>query len=476
MKIKEVAQLKNFSGTVIVPVYETSPKNIVPIEFEGIVLSSKVFYGKKNSLYVVESENIVYLFVGLGKTIDYAKLKTLFRRVSQKEERYFTQNVALHIPDVFSEDQVEAVVSGLLLGTYNLGHFKKKEAHSFLNSGFLLEIFSSKSYTSVINKAIKITRAQLEVLALVDLPPNTITPHYLGLWAKEKGDKHGFDVKILGREAAKIAGLGAFLAVGQGSETEPQFIIMEYLPAIKSDTVKHIGLVGKGVTFDTGGLNIKTAGMLHMKCDMAGAAAVLGVMQLVADLQLPIKLTAIVPCTENSVSSKSFLPSDVITSYSGHSIEIIDTDAEGRLILADAISYMLKNYKPDYLIDIATLTGSSVGTFGYECGALFTNNESLSKQLQKVGDSIGERLWPLPLWDCYKQDIESDIADLKNYSGKPVAGAISAAKFLEFFTEEHTAWAHLDIAGVAFGDDEFAKSKHATAYGVHLLTKFIENI
>ena len=476
MKIKEVTQLDNFSGTVIVPVFETNPQNIVPIKFEGIVLSSKVFYGKKSSRYVVEEDNIIYLFIGLGKTIDYTTVKTLFRSVSQKEENYFSHNVALHIPDIFNDDMVEAVVSGLLLGTYNLGHFKKKEAHFFLNTEFQLEILSSKSYASVVNKAIKIARAQLEVLALVDLPPNTVTPHYLGLWAKEKGEKHGFDVKILGRKASKIEGLGAFLAVGQGSENEPQFIIMNYVPAVEPDTRKHVGLVGKGVTFDTGGLNIKTTGMLHMKCDMAGAAAVLGAMQLIADLQLPIKVTAIVPCTENSVSGKSFLPSDVITSYSGHSIEIIDTDAEGRLILADGISYMLKNYKPDYLVDIATLTGSSVGTFGYECGALFTNNESVSKQLQEVGDAIGERLWQLPLWDCYKQDIESDIADVKNYSGKPVAGAISAAKFLEFFTEEHTAWAHLDIAGVAFGDDEFAKSKHATAYGVHLLTKFIENI
>jgi leucyl aminopeptidase len=234
--------------------------------------------------------------------------------------------------------------------------------------------------------------------------------------------------------------------------------------------------VGKGITFDTGGLNIKTAGMVHMKCDMAGGAAVFGAMQLIADLQLPVKVTAIVPCAENAVDAKAFLPSDVIHSYSGTSIEIIDTDAEGRLVLADGISYLIKNYKPEYIVDIATLTGSSVGTLGYECGALFTNNEALSKKLQDAGDSVGERLWQLPLWDVYKQDIESDIADVKNYSGKPVAGAISAAKFLEYFTKEHTAWAHLDVAGVAFGDDEFAKSKHATAYGVHLLTKFIENL
>jgi leucyl aminopeptidase len=199
-------------------------------------------------------------------------------------------------------------------------------------------------------------------------------------------------------------------------------------------------------------------------------------MQLISDLKLPVKVTAIVPCAENSVDAKSFLPSDVIHSYAGHSIEIIDTDAEGRLVLADGLSYLIKNFKPEFIVDIATLTGSSVGTFGYECGALFTNNDSISKKLQESGDAIGERLWQLPLWDCYKSDIESDIADVKNYSGKPVAGAISAAKFLEYFTEEHKAWAHLDIAGVAYGDDEFAKSKHATAYGVHLLTKFIENL
>jgi leucyl aminopeptidase len=298
----------------------------------------------------------------------------------------------------------------------------------------------------------------------------------LANWAKETGEKYGFDVEVLGYEASKIAGLGAFLAVGKGSENEPQFIIMNYSPAADVEHLKHVGLVGKGITFDTGGLNIKTAGMLHMKCDMAGGGAVFGAMQLIADLQLPVKVTAIVPCAENSVDAKSFLPSDVIHSYSGHSIEIIDTDAEGRLILADGLSYLIKNFKPEYIVDIATLTGSSVGTFGYECGALFTNNPEMAKKLQENGDVIGERLWPLPLWDIYKSDIESDIADVKNYSGKPVAGAISAAKFLEYFTQEHKAWAHLDVAGVAFGDDEFAKSKHATGYGVHLLTKFIENL
>ena len=448
----------------------------MPIEFHGVSVHAKVFYGKKDTHYAVEKYDCIHIFIGLGKVIDYKSLKTTFRRISSKQKELLGSEVALVLPEQLSNEQIEASILGLYLGTYDLGHFKKTEKHPFLKDSFELLLLSKKEYSDTVSKAIKIAKAQLEILHLVDLPPNVVTPKYLSNWANESGKKFGFDVEVLGFEASKKAGLGAFLSVGKGSENEPQFVIMNYVPENANAKTKHVGLVGKGITFDTGGLNIKTAGMVHMKCDMAGGAAVFGAMQLIADLKLPIKVTAIVPCAENSVDAKSFLPSDVIHSYAGHSIEIIDTDAEGRLVLADGLSYLIKNFKPEYIVDIATLTGSSVGTFGYECGALFTNNEAISKKLQESGDAIGERLWQLPLWDCYKSDIESDIADVKNYSGKPVAGAISAAKFLEYFTEEHKAWAHLDIAGVAFGDDEFAKSKHATAYGVHLLTNFIENL
>ncbi|MGZ9736220.1 leucyl aminopeptidase family protein [Flavobacterium sp. GNP002] len=477
MKTYTLQNVTDFSGTILIPVFETYSKSIVPITFNGLEVTSKVFFGKKDTHYLAEKDNNTYVFIGLGKEIDYKSLKTTFRRISSKQKENFSLNVALVIPEQFTQDHVEAMISGLLLGTYDLGHFKSdKNVHPFLEPDFSLNLVSEKDYLATAKKGIKIAKAQLATYNLVDLPPNTVNPKYLANWAKETGEKYGFDVEVLGYEASKIAGLGAFLAVGKGSENEPQFIIMNYTPTTEVEHLKHVGLVGKGITFDTGGLNIKTSGMLHMKCDMAGGGAVFGAMQLIADLQLPVKVTAIVPCAENSVDAKSFLPSDVIHSYSGHSIEIIDTDAEGRLILADGLSYLIKNFQPEYIVDIATLTGSSVGTFGYECGALFTKNTEMAKKLQENGDAIGERLWPLPLWDAYKSDIESDIADVKNYSGKPVAGAISAAKFLEYFTQEHKAWAHLDVAGVAFGDDEFAKSKHATGYGVHLLTKFIENL
>ena len=476
MKTNTIQSLDEFTGTILIPVFETYVKSLIPIEFHGVSVTSKIFYGKKDTHYLAEKKDTIYVFIGIGKTTDYKSLKIIFRRIASKQKESFGSNVALVVPEQFSEELVEATISGMLLGTYDLGHFKKTDKHPFLNNDFELAIVSKNDFSEITEKAIKIANAQLKILYLVDLPPNKVTPKYLSNWASEAGNKFGFEVEVLGFEASKKAGLGAFLAVGQGSENEPQFVIMNYIPENSNAKTKYIGLVGKGITFDTGGLNIKTSGMLHMKCDMAGGAAVFGAMQLIADLKLPVKVTAIVPCAENSVDSKSFLPSDVIHSYSGHSIEIIDTDAEGRLVLADGISYLIKNFKPEYIVDVATLTGSAVGTFGYECCALFTNNEVISKKLQESGDAIGERLWQLPLWDCYNQDIESDIADVKNYSGKPVAGAISAAKFLEYFTEEHKAWAHLDIAGVAFGDDEFAKSKHATAYGVHLLTKFIENL
>ena len=469
MRINHIKSLGQAEGLVILPFFESENG----IAFQEISLSTKVFSGKKDTQYLIEKDKVFFLFVGLGKDPDYKTIKTAFRRTAAKQDAYFEQRATVVFSEFFKDEQIEAAISGLILGSYKLGHFKKdKKKHALAKEDFILNILSQRNVNPIVGRAIKIAAAQLEVYYLVDLPPNEITPKHLSDWAVKAGKKYGFAVEVLGQKEAQAAGLQAFLSVSRGSDREPKFIVMDYYPA---EANKHIGLVGKAVTFDTGGLNIKVAGMIHMKCDMAGGAAVLGAMQLIADLKLPYRVTAIVPACENVIDGKSFVPSDVIQSYSGSSIEVTDTDAEGRLILADGLSYLIKNYKPQTVIDIATLTGSAVSTFGYECGALFTNNELLSKNIQKSGFDIGERLWPLPLWDAYKTDIESEIADVKNYSGKLVAGAISAAKFLEYFTGNHPSWAHIDMAGVSFVDDEFAKTKHATAYGVHMIANFIEN-
>ncbi len=470
MKINYIETFISKDSLVIIPIHETETE----VQFQDIVVTSKLFSGKKESHYIIEKNGMHFLFFGLGKSPDYKTIKTSFRGIASKQSSYFESAATIVFPKELENDFVEAAISGLVLGTYKLGHYKKdNEVHSLSKEDFNLTIISISDIKSAVEKGIKIASAQLQTYKLVDLPSNKVTPSYLSNWAITTGNKYDFSVEVFDRAKSNAFGLHAFLAVGQGSAQEPQFIIMDYHPA---DAKKHVGLVGKGITFDTGGLNIKVAGMVQMKCDMAGGAAVLGAMQLIADLKLPYRVTAIVPACENSVDAKSFVPSDVIQSYHGSSIEIIDTDAEGRLILADGLSYLIKNYNPETVIDIATLTGSSVATLGYECGALFTNNDDLSKKLQESGDAIGERLWQLPLWDVYKSDIESEIADVKNYSGKPVAGAISAAKFLEHFTDNHSTWAHLDVAGVSFVDDEFAKTKHASAFGVHLITKFIENL
>jgi leucyl aminopeptidase len=470
VKIKYTQKITETSTLIIVPFFETE-QNVV---FNNISITINSFSGKKGTNFVVENKNKTYLFVGLGKSVCYKTTKTAFRTIAAKQQSFFKNEAVLFFDKHITNETVEAAISGLILGTYNLGHFKKEQkVHPLNTANFILNISSENDVKNSVDKGIRIANAQLETFNLVDLPRNKVTPKYLADWATQSGKKYGFDVTIFGIKESKKLGLHAFLAVGKGSENEAQFIIMEYNP---KKAKKHIGLVGKGITFDTGGLNIKTAGMVHMKCDMAGAGAVLGAMQLIADLKLPYKVTAIVPASENSVDALSFVPSDVIGSYNGATIEIIDTDAEGRLVLADGLSYLIKNYNPDTVIDLATLTGSSVATLGNECGALFTNDKNLAEKLQQSGDKIGERLWQLPLWDSYKPYIESDIADVKNYSGKPVAGAISAAKFLEYFTNEHASWAHLDIAGVSFIDDEFAKTKHASAFGVHLITNYIENL
>jgi leucyl aminopeptidase len=184
----------------------------------------------------------------------------------------------------------------------------------------------------------------------------------------------------------------------------------------------------------------------------------------------------VIPSTDNSVDAMAVKPSDVISSYSGKTIEIIDTDAEGRLVLADGLSYMVRQHHPQILIDLATLTGSSVRSLGYQAAALFSNDDQLAHHLEKAGAKTGERLWRFPLWDEYGDQMKSDVADIKNFSGLPIAGAISAAKFLEFFTDEHPSWAHLDIAGVAFGDVPYSGGKAATGYGVRLLTEFLSDL
>jgi len=457
----------------IIPVLGENPEAILKEKLADYAVNPALFSGKKETSYQFDLDGKLILLIGLGEKTDLTTIEKAFRRILSKNKDLVDKSVSIDFSDDFNAQLIESALIGFQLGSYNLGFFKQKKEGQKDFSDLEINVLSTTSgLEQSLDRATKIASSKIEGFKLVDLPPNVATPEYLASWAESHGAKHGFEVKVFDEEKAKEEGLDAFLAVARGSAKAPKFIIMEYR---NPDAKSHVGLVGKGVTFDTGGLNIKTQGMVNMKSDLGGAAAVLAATQLIAALKLPINLTAIVPAVENAVDKDAYLPSEVIGSHAGLSIEVIDTDAEGRLILADGLSYLVKNYKVDQLIDLATLTGSSVGTFGYECGALFSNSDDLSDALREAGMQSGEKVWPLPMWENYRSEMDSEIADIKNYHGKPIAGAITAAKFLEAFIHEHPSWAHLDIAGVAFGDSEFSKTKSGTAFGVQLLLKFIEN-
>lgn len=446
---------------------------IRPFEQDAGPANQEMFKGEKGELWWYSSRE---LWLGLGKTPKLPSIAKIFRSVFFKRKDRWPLHIVVDARGRGAE-WVGNAVNGIVLGGYDLQLYKTepKPMSAFFKSG-KLSILSNESSDVELSagNALKTALVQIRVMDLMNAPANYKKPATLAEWARKSGAENGYSVQILEKEQLEEQGMHALLAVNKGSDEPPVMIVSEYRPAHYTQTV---ALVGKGVTFDTGGISIKPSANMHlMKSDMGGAGAVLGTIELAAQLKLPVRIIGVIPSTENSVDGSAMKPGDVIGSYAGKTIEVIDTDAEGRLILADGLHYAVKNYQPDVLIDLATLTGSIIQTLGYEAAGLFTPSDSLAAELVQAADETGERLWRLPVWDEYKEEISSDIADVKNYHGKPLAGAIVAAKFLEVFTDGHTAWAHLDIAGMAFGDNEFAPGRAGTAYGVRLLIAYLTKL
>lgn len=431
-------------------------------DFNGEFSTVQMLYGAEG--------NRVYL-LGIGEEKDAVKIDEAFRKLSFDYKKYWKNPVQV-IADGLSDAELHKAIIGLEMSAYDIGAFKtKKEAENAIS----FDIVSKKEVTSILEEAKSIGETINRIKTLVDAPANQKTPEFLGQWAETSAKNCNYKCTVLHQKELKAQGFDAVIAVGQGSVNPPVVIVTKYMP--KKGGSVDIGLVGKGITFDTGGLSIKSSTNLHyMKSDMGGAAVVLGVVELVAKLKLNVNIVGVVASAENAVDMNSYRPGDVINSYSGKTIEIIDTDAEGRLVLADGLSYMIKAFKPKQVIDLATLTGSVVQTLGYSAGGMFTNNSEMAQQLSKIGLDTNERVWQLPLFSDFETDLHSDIADLRNFSGKPIGGAITAAKFLEAFTEDHKAWVHLDIAGVSFGDSPYSKMKCASGYGVQLITNYIKQI
>ncbi|MGC5743660.1 leucyl aminopeptidase family protein [Chryseobacterium sp. NFX27] len=435
---------------------------------------SSFFSGKKHEVFIhTDEESIMYL-IGLGKsTLQNFEVQQVAVKFSQTQKDKLQAVPSLILADFLNEKQFEEFIKGLLLGTYSYPFDKK---HAFWNPKLEIhfENLSQKKLDVISSRAEALANGQTACQEWLNKPANLKKPDILSLFLKNLAKKYELKYTAFNRKKCEELGLGAYLSVNQGSAYDAAFTIIEYKTTVKN--AKTFGLVGKCVLFDTGGISLKNPDNMHyMKSDMGGATAVIGTLIYAAEMKLPVNIVAVLPITDNAISENAFLPSDVITAYNGKTIEVLNTDAEGRMILADGLSYLAKNYTTDFLIDLATLTGSSVRMFGDTCGAMFSNHDELRNLLIKTGDNTNQRVWNLPLWEVWKDDIQSDVADLKNISMKPIGDCIIAAKFLEQFIENHPKWAHLDIAGVAFGSTGYSKEKAATGFGVQLLADLIEN-
>ncbi|HIE42838.1 MAG TPA: leucyl aminopeptidase, partial [Nitrospinaceae bacterium] len=322
-------------------------------------------------------------------------------------------------------------------------------------------------------RAEKIVAAVHFARDLISHPGNTATPTFLANHTKKMARKNKITCKVLGKQEMEKLGMGALLGVSRGSHEPPALIVMEYFGASKKKAPTVI--VGKGVTFDSGGISLKPgAGMDEMKMDMSGAATTIATLQAVASLKLPLNVIGIVPAVENMPGGSAIKPGDILTSMSGKTIEVLNTDAEGRLVLADALCYA-QHYNPKEVIDLATLTGAVLMALGHESAAVIGNNPAMIQRLKDAGDATGERVWELPLWEEFEKAVKSDIADLKNIASPGVgAGTIIGAAFLKPFAGDQP-WTHIDIAGMAWGCDKPYTNKGASGYGVRLLINYLEH-
>jgi len=385
------------------------------------------------------------------------------------------------ISDLWDESiYINAITEGTLLDGYEYDNFKtgkslKKTGRVKYITYLIPKLKMSSNLKQTLSETEQIMESVNFTRSLSDTPANHLTPgRFARTLEKRFLNYKNIAIKTLHESDIKKLKMQAFLSVAKGSAESPELIIIEYKSGKKN--ADKLLLVGKGVTFDSGGISIKpSAKMEEMKHDMSGGAAIAGVMDSLEYIKPDMDVIGVIPAAENLPDAKAYKPGDVITAYNGKTIEIINTDAEGRLLLADALAYGIKKYKPAYAIDLATLTGSIVAALGSQASGLFCNDEHLTELLMASAEVSGEKIWPLPIWDEYKIDLKSDVADLKNVGGRE-AGSISAAKFLEEFVDK-TAWAHLDIAGTAYNQKNIPYLKTgATGVGVRLLVSLIRRI
>lgn len=435
---------------------------------------------KKSDLLVLDNIKETVVLLRPKNTIDTPALETLGGKLYQRIKNFASASIfARRLPrtDFTSEAVVNALGLGIELASYSFDKYHTtKKPHEFPK----LETINFVAKEKLDKKAYEQTKALANAVRyardLTNEPANALTPEIYA--ADIKRLEHlGLKITVMNKAELKKKGFNMLLSVSQGSTNDPYVCILEYTGNKKKKSVD-IALVGKGVTFDSGGISLKPgAGMWDMKQDMAGSAVVVASLKAAAQQKLNLNIVGIVGLVENMPSGTATRPGDIVTSLSGQTVEILNTDAEGRLVLGDCLTYVEREYKPERIIDLATLTGAIVVALGSEMAGLFTNDDCMAELLSIAGEQSGEELWRFPINDCYRKMIKSDIADIKNISAGRSAGSITAACFLEAFLPNKTPWAHLDIAGM----DKVEKAKPlypagASGFGVLLINKFLKNL
>ncbi len=364
----------------------------------------------------------------------------------------------------------QTFVEGIFLGNYKFDKYKSDKKNP-VKLNIVMHSANPKLMKHAIGKAAKLMYAVYFARDLVNEPAITLTPSELAARTKEELSAVGVKVSVFNEKELQKRKMNAILAVGGASSNPPRLITIKYKP--KKKAKGKIALVGKGVTYDTGGLSIKpTEGMLEMKADMAGSATVIGIIKAAAELQLPVELIGIIPAVENAISGNAYKPGDIVSTASGKTIEVKNTDAEGRIVLADALEYA-SSFKPDEIIDFATLTGAIAVALGLFTAGFFTKNNSIAEKLKLSSKKTYEHIWQMPFWDEYKKLLESKIADISNL-GPRWGGAITAAKFLEHFVDENRPWVHIDLAGPAIQHEFTNYTKDSnTGFGIRLITDYL---
>jgi leucyl aminopeptidase len=442
--------------------------------------SDAKFEGRADEvLTLLHGEPRKLTLIGLGKadalTLRSARaaITTAGRTAKKRRDVKIALLFPYTLPGLDANDTALAVADVLAQSDYKYDQFitpKKDQPKKIAISATV--IAPDADAKKLTPKAQALAAAVTTVRDLGNGPCNVVTATFLADRAAEVCKEVGVKCTVYGKREIERMKMGGLLAVNRGSHEEPRFVVMEYTPR-KAKT--HVALVGKGITFDSGGVSIKPAEkMEEMKFDMCGAAAVIGIIEAAARLELPVQLTAVFGATDNMSGSGAYKPGEIITMMSGKTVEIVNTDAEGRMILADALHYVSQR-EPDHILDYATLTGACVVALGSEVAGLFSNSDELARKLIQSGERTGERLWRLPAWDEYKELIRSEWADIKNTGGR-WGGAITAAVFLKEFVT-CPSWAHLDIAGPAYADSENAReARGATGAGVRVTVDFLQSL